>query len=320
METTQTRRDFCKLIGMAATGLAFSSPSMAWASASERKFTLSLDPGAIGVKADPQTLLSYAITYGFEAITPLTAELMALKDKPLKQLMQQMRDANITWGIANLPFNFRKDLDTHRAGMKDLEKTCKFLQQIGVTRMGTWIMPHHPERTYLENFKWHTDRLGEITRVTAAHGIRFGLEYVGPTTLRNAGQYPFLHTLKETRELLAAIGNPMNGVIMDTFHWFTAKETLTDLQSLTAQEVVACDLNDAVAGRTAEEQLDNQRELPMASGVIDPKPMLETLVRIGFDGPVRAEPFNQALREMPAAEALKATVDAMRKALAIVGG
>jgi sugar phosphate isomerase/epimerase len=67
-----------------------------------------------------------------------------------------------------------------------------------------------------------------------------------------------------------------------------------------------------------EEQIDSVRELPMATGVIDLKAFLGALVEIGYDGPVRAEPFNKALREMPDDEALAATAAAMRKAFALV--
>jgi hypothetical protein len=38
------------------------------------------------------------------------------------------------------------------------------------------------------------------------------------------------------------------------------------------------------------------------------------LVEIGYDGPTRAEPFNQPLRDMDDEDALKATADAMKKA------
>jgi sugar phosphate isomerase/epimerase len=83
--------------------------------------------------------------------------------------------------------------------------------------------------------------------------------------------------------------------------------------------VVACDLNDAPAGIPVDQQIDNRRELPAATGVINLKKFLEVLVEIGYDGPIRAEPFNRVLNEMEDEMAVAATAMAMRNALALVG-
>ena len=56
----------------------------------------------------------------------------------------------------------------------------------------------------------------------------------------------------------------------------------------------------------------------MATGVIDMQSFMSALVEIGYDGPTRAEPFNQALRDMEDEAALKATYDAMKKAFDLV--
>jgi predicted xylose isomerase-like sugar epimerase len=48
--------------------------------------------------------------------------------------------------------------------------------------------------------------------------------------------------------------------------------------------------------------------------VIDVAGFLKALQTVGYDGPVRPEPFNAALRAMPKEQALAATIAAMRKA------
>ena len=53
------------------------------------------------------------------------------------------------------------------------------------------------------------------------------------------------------------------------------------------------------------------------TGVIDVKSFLAALESIGFTGPVRAEPFNEALRKMAPEDALAATIAAMKKAFAL---
>lgn len=132
-------------------------------------------------------------------------------------------------------------------------------------------------------------------------------------------KYSFVHTLAECKELIAETGQSNVGVQLDSFHWFCAGETKADLLSLSNKDVVTVDLNDAKAGVTAAEQLDGMRELPMAAGVIDLKSFMEALVEIGYDGPCRAEPFNQVLNDMEDNAAMKATAEAMKKAAALVG-
>jgi sugar phosphate isomerase/epimerase len=159
-----------------------------------------------------------------------------------------------------------------------------------------------------------------VARILGAHGLRFGLEYVGPKTSWAAKKHPFVHTLAGTRKLIAAIGEKNVGVVLDSWHWYTAHETAADLATLTDAEIVAVDLNDAPAGIPVDEQVDSRRELPAATGVIDVAGFLTALNRLGCSAPVRAEPFNAALRAMPPEAALAATAAAMKKAFASIEG
>ena len=97
------------------------------------------------------------------------------------------------------------------------------------------------------------------------------------------------------------------------FTGYCAGETKEDLLTLTNKQIVAVDLNDARTGFSADDQIDGKRELPSATGEIDLKAFLSALISIGYDGPVRAEPFNQPLRDMEDDEALQATYQAMKK-------
>jgi sugar phosphate isomerase/epimerase len=184
--------------------------------------------------------------------------------------------------------------------------------------MGTWISPVHGSLTYLANFKQHVARLGEIAGVLADHGVRLGLEYVGPKTSWTAAKYPFIHTMAEMRELIAAIDKPNLGLVLDSWHWYTTHETEADLMRLKGSDVICCDLNDAPTGIPVDQQKDLVRELPCATGVINLKMFLNALAKIGYDGPIRAEPFKAELRRMPAEESVAVTAKAMKQAFALV--
>ena len=304
----------------AAAGLAGSRllSTAAASVARKRRFTIDLVCGAIGVRADQRKAIELAAQHGFESVQPQPDFLAKRSRTELDDLRGELKARNLVWGAAGLPVDFRRDEATFKDGMKRLPALAAGLARAGATRVGTWLRPSHGELTYLANFAQHARRLRDVARVLADHGQRFGMEYVGPKTSWTSGRHSFIHTMAETKELVAAIGQDGVGLVLDSWHWYTAGETETQLLSLTNSDVVACDLNDAPAGIAVDEQMDLRRELPGATGVIDLATFLGALVKIGYDGPIRAEPFNQPLRDMPADQAVAATAAAMRKSFALV--
>lgn len=287
-------------------------------SASKRKFTLDLRGSSVGIHAELPQQIELAHQFGFESVTPSPHYLEKLSADEIQELVGGMKEKGLVWGSAGLPVQFRNDEETFRKELAALPKRAAAVKQAGGTRFGTYIMPCHDELNYLANFRLHAERLRECARVLKDHGHRFGLEYVGPKTLWTAKRHPFVHCMAEIKDLIAEINVDNMGVILDSWHWYTAHETVEDLKSLTNKQIVACDLNDAPKGLEIDEQIDNQRELPMATGVIDLKTFLQTLVEIGYDGPVRAEPFNKQLNHLENEAAAQATAKAMKAAFALV--
>jgi sugar phosphate isomerase/epimerase len=124
--------------------------------------------------------------------------------------------------------------------------------------------------------------------------------------------------MAEMRELIAEIGTGNVGLVLDSWHWWQADDTLADVLALKNADVVSVDLNDAPAGLAKDKQLDGKRELPAATGVIEVGAFLKALTQIDYDGPVRAEPFNRTLNELNNEEACAATIAAMKKAFALL--
>lgn len=278
----------------------------------DRKFRICLNPGALGVSLSQKSLLSSAIAHGFEAIVPLSSQLTKMKDEETDQLLSGMKQNNISWGCGGLPVQFRLSEEKFQQDMDQLEGHARALNKAGATSMSTWIMPTHADLTYLENFALHKKRLREVAKVLADHGIRLGLEYVGPKTLMARDKYAFIRTMKECHELLDSINAENVGLQLDAFHWYCAGESVEDILNLDPEQIVTVDLNDAKAGRTVDEQLDWERELPGTSGVIDIESFLKALMDIGYTGPVRAEPFNEELNKLENEAALKKTIEAMK--------
>lgn len=278
--------------------------------------TIALIPGSIGVSVRTQAELNeLAQRHRFESVQPMGDELASMSPQQLADTLGDLKMKGLVWAAAGLPVDFRKDEQTFKEGLEKLPRVAAALQKAGVTRVGTWVPPSHPELTYVANLRKTGGRLRTIARVLGDHGLRLGLEYVGTRSLLVREKYPFIHTMAETRDLIGEIGASNVGFVLDSWHWWTAGDTEADLLSLKNAEIVSADLNDAPAGIPREQQIDNQRELPGATGVIDVGPFVSALVKIGYDGPVRAEPFNKALNALDNDAACAATSAALHRAL-----
>ncbi len=286
--------------------LAVSALALA-AQARTRGMQLHLSCGALGIKGSPTEILDWASRFGFDVIDADPASVAALS-------ASAMREKKVGWAMAGLPVDFRKDDAKFREGMSVFPDQARILKAAGVARMTTWLSPTSRDLTFRENFRQHATRMREVARILSDNGIRFGMEYVGPKTLWSTQRFPFVHTMREMRELVAEIYQPNVGIVLDSWHWYTSHETREDILALKPRDIVSVDLNDAPAGIAVDEQVDSKRELPAATGMIDVKAFLGALETIGYDGPVRAEPFNEAVRRMAPEQALTATMASLKAA------
>jgi len=315
------RRKFLSKTSLAVlTTSSFGSTNLLAKIKQDRKFKIALNPGIIGVKANLLQTLNYAIAYGYETISPFVEEVMQQYTQPqLSALTEKMKAHNIGYGSTNIPVEFRKDKRRFQEDFKALGKFCEAMEKQGATRINTWIISSHKDLSYNENMKQHAYRLGECARVMKDYGIRLGLEYLGTRPLVTQNRYPFISTMREGQELIGATGQSNVGFVLDSFHWYTANDSKADILQLKPDDIVVVDINDARNGFSRETQVDGKRELPLATGIINLKSFLEGLVEIGYDGPVRTEPFNEALNEMENEAALIKNKTAINNALSLVG-
>jgi sugar phosphate isomerase/epimerase len=317
---TITRRQFFKQVSAAslASGAVLGSSTAAQGTPSKRKMTICLVCGAIGVSANQTEAIRLASKFGFESVEAHSDFLAKLNGAALDELLSEMNSRKLVFGAAGLPVDFRRDDARFAETLRSLPRLAEGTRRAGANRWGTWLTPGSNSLTYLQNFKLHRQRLRETAEILKDHGHRLGLEYVGTKTSRQRLRYPFIHSMAELKELIGEIGTGNVGIVLDTWHWWQADENAADILSLKNEDIVAVDLNDAPAGVEKDKQLDGQRELPMATGVIDTAAFLNSLKQIGYDGPVRAEPFNKALNSMGKEEAVAATATAMKKAFALI--
>jgi len=314
-----SRRAFCKSAVVAAAGLHFAGRlAVASRTSSKIKFYKNLGNGHIGVRANQHQALDYAVKYCFEGITPSLGEFENKSPSEIAEWAAMMKDKGIRYGSAGLPVEFRRDQERFRNDMAQFPKKAAVLKQMGVSRVATWILPGSNELTYVQNFEMHKTRFQEVAKVLGDNDIRLGLEFVGPRTSRAGNRFPFACTQIDMMELVHAIGLPNVGLLLDSWHWYTSHGTIEEMLQLTNRDIVHVHVNDAPAGIPVDEQVDNRRALPVTTGVIDMKGFANALVKIGYDGPVECEPFDQELRKMDADAALQKTIDALNRMWALI--
>lgn len=296
---------------LALAALAAQAPRIR---AAAGRMQLHLSCGALGIKANQRQAIDLAAAHGFDAVDADGRYLAGLSDGELSDLRGYMALKKVGWALGGLPVDIRATDDAFQAGMVKLPDAAKSLQRAGVQRVTTYILPMSNTRTYLENFKFHAGRLRPAARILNDCGIRVGIEYVAPKTLWASQRYPFVHTMAEMRELIAEIGQPNVGLVIDSWHWYHAGDSAADIAALRPSEVVSIDTNDAPKGVPKDQMPDGKRELPASTGVIDIQSFRTALEKIGFDGPVRVEPFNDAVRQMAPDAAADAAIRALHAA------
>ena len=307
-----SRRAFCRSAIAAVASITLAKQSAKASEVKNRvKFYKNLGHGHIGVRANQQQALEYAVKYGFDSIAPDPGEFGNKSVAEISGWVATMKEKGVRYGAAGLPVEFRRDQQRFQQDLAALGKQAGILKQLGVARVATWLPPGHNTLTYLQNFEQHKNRLREVAKMLSDNDIRLGLEFVGPRTSRARYRYPFICTQLDMMELVNAIGTKNVGLLLDSWHWYTSQGTVEELLRLSNSDVIHVHVNDAPSGIPVEQQIDNRRSLPVTTGVIDLKGFINTLVKIGYDGPVECEPFDQELNQMEDDAALQKTVDAL---------
>ena len=316
----QNRRGFIKSSSIASLGLISLSQNLySMDRFSSRKMKISLMPGTVGINVNTYELLDLAIKNKFESIYPLINDLKKMSNMELSDYLDKMASNSISFDVSILPVDFSQTDSVFNDGIKILKDYCKVMRKIDSVGFCRWIMPTSNNLTYLKNFKIHKERLKECAKIIGDNDMKLGLEFVGPKTLMARDQFSFIRTINELRELISEIDERNVGYQLDTFHLYCANHSIEDLRFLNKDDIIMCQLNDAVKGRTRDEQIDLERDLPGKTGLIDTAPFLNFLQEVGYDRTVSAEPFNKDLNKMNNDEAAKTTYDSIKKSFEDAG-
>ena len=278
----------------------------------------SFNPGHVGIPVELREGLAMAERHGFSGFD---AQLEQLHGEVAAHGAAATRDLFARHGLRpgcwNLPFMpYQVSDDEWRAWLDRLPPLLASARDAGARRAGMWVFSGSDERAYEENFAFHVARFTPIARLLADHGIRLGLEFIGPETTQRRFRHRFIRSIRETFELAAAIG-PNCGQLIDAWHWYAVGGTRDDLRGLRREQLVHIHVDDAPEGVPLAALQDDRRRLPCTTGVIDIAGFMEALADAGYDGPVTAEPFDPEVAALPAEQAAAITAKTTRHAVAL---
>lgn len=280
-----------------------------------------LIPGTIGIHdvslADSVKLAREA---GFEGVAFDIFEAQAYADEHGLAALQDLF-GEIIPGVWNPGVNWQDDA-SRVDQIEAMKPVLELAQQLGSTNVTTGIMPANNDRPYDEQYEYLQTRLKPLAEALNAGGIRIGIEFITPKTLRDQFEHQFIYKMQDMLAFAKDIGTGNVGVLFDVWHHYCAHGTLEEMDVLKAEDVQLVHTNDAPLGLEIDEQQDLSRELPMATGVIPAVEMLKKLKSIGVNVGVAAEPFSQEINELAAKDPLaaaKKTAEANEKLLVAAG-
>lgn len=270
----------------------------------------SLMAGAIGIgKLNLQESIAMAAGTGFEGVWFDITEAKALADEHGVDYVKELFESkSVRPGGWDAPVRWQDD-SQRGDDLAALPALAELGVALGNPYTTTGIMPANNDRPFDEQYAWVLERLTPYAKVLDAAGVRLGIEFITPKTIRDRFQYEFIYTMKDMLKLGRDTGMGNVGVLFDVWHHYAAHGTPQDMDGLTKDDVQVVHVNDAPEGVAIDDLIDNQRELPAATGVIPAAEMLRRLDVIGFDGPVIAEPFNARINDIAKTDPVAAAAE-----------
>ncbi len=269
----------------------------------------SLEASMLNLPYSPAELAPLCAKHGIEAVG-CTRDLLGDEKKAL-EADKLVKDLGLKWGLMQMPADFYHwDLDDEafEKALVTLAKEAAVAEKIGATHAYNHVWSSGP-REFDENFAWHVERVRRITEILSDHGVHYGLEFLGPHELRTWQKHEFVHSLAGVLAIADAAGGKA-GIAFDTFHWYTSTNGCMDdvlYMANHTERLVALHMNDAVIGRTFDQQKDMERRLPMETGIINTNDILKRFKATPNNALYMIEPFEPArtrFHDMAAADAV----------------
>ncbi len=252
------------------------------------------DPAVNGVRGTVYEIADLAKEYGISGIA-VPGTLLADPKEALRAA-DYVRELGLSWSLLPTPADFYSESLSDQAFDQALE-VFKARAELGA-KMGVRFCYNHVwngsnEREADAQFEWVLKRIRRVFEAADRNGIRYGMEFLGPVPLQRSFRYPFFNSLSGILALADEV-SPRCGFLFDTYHWYCGSGQRIDeayLASRHVERMVGFHINDAVLGRSREEQEDMERRMPLSTGIINAALPYRLFYEAGYDGPMFNEPM-----------------------------
>jgi sugar phosphate isomerase/epimerase len=256
---------------------------------------LSLNPARLGAgNLNLMQFIDLAARHGFSGVDTGAGAAKQLVDTlgDVSAATDYLLEKSVVIATFGLDAQWRTTDEAFAEGIAKLPAQAELLAALGCTRCLTWM----PPSADVEKDEWvarTVKRFTEAGKILGDHGIRFGLEWVGPHHLRANGANPMgkfdtVHDIPGTLDLIAQTGLDNLGLLVDSYHCYTTGAGEAEVAALTDAQIVHVHINDAPKGVGPGGAKDGERLLP-GEGEIDLEGFLRGLKTAGYTGYIAAE-------------------------------
>ncbi|HET7770682.1 MAG TPA: sugar phosphate isomerase/epimerase, partial [Chloroflexota bacterium] len=187
---------------------------------------------------------------------------------------------------------------------------------VGGTRTGT-VLPCRADDPKETLWPLVVKRIKQLDEALEGTGVRLGMEFLGVKTLRLERPHAFVQSMAEFNQLLEEAGAKNVGITLDSYHWYSAGDSLETIEQTPAERIVLLHVNDA-KDLPREQLMDQDRLLP-GEGVIPLADWLRAIDSTGFDGFIALEVLGPRIAEMDAEERARIGKETIGPLLAALG-
>ena len=239
---------------------------------------------------DFQYRVEAAARAGFTGMGFWHADLEHILERRSLKEMRKILDDN---GIKHVELEFLTDwfLDGERKKKSDLQrgKLLAAAEALGArhVKVGDFYRETCAMPRLVESF-------AELCADAAGHGTKIGFELM---------PFAMIDTLAESVAMVEGSGAKNGGIVLDLWHLVKLGISYDSLRGLPSQYVVSVELNDGTfqAPWSLHEDTVNHRRF-CGEGEFDVKGFVQTMRKLGFEGPWGIEVLSEELRTRPLEE------------------
>lgn len=255
--------------------------------------------GATTIKAGLGEDVVCAQKAGFEMIEIWKSKLLDMLRKDgiekVKQLFGKLKPVTIN-SIEQITF-----FESEAEKLKECEELCGLAKELGVE--GIVVVPGFLKKAVDEKTieDESVKMLKKMSNIAKKFGVKLGFEFLGFSDCS-------VNEIERAWKIVQRVSEENVGIIVDTCHFFAGGSRLEQLEKIDPKKILIVHVNDLPKLNDVK---DSDRVMP-GDGILPLKDFFATLRKIGYDGPVSVELFNETYWNMPACETARIAFEKLK--------